>query len=72
MRVTLKFDSINVEQMRAILAECSRERDNFGQGMQGPAWRPRVECNGPEAFAVEVNPLMIGPATRIMKAAENV
>lgn len=64
MRIKMGFQTVTAEQLRDILAQCSKERDSF----HPYDWRPRVTCEGPEHFSVTVAPVNPGVATRIIHA----
>ena len=59
MRISLHFDCVPVDKLRAVLAACSKARDGFSASNYigtGPPWMPLVMCGGAELFSVIVPP----------------
>lgn len=66
MRVQVSFEALSVGELRAVLAQCSREREAFPHSSQ--PWQPRVQCEGPDLFGVHVSPCPADVAKRILDA----
>lgn len=60
MRTTIKFDGVTHEQLRAILAACSQQREHISGD-----WEPRVSCDG-AYFAVKVPPIRSAAACALL------
>jgi hypothetical protein len=71
MRVSLTFDGCTTEELRAILAACSRNRESFPPVSlhSTSSWLPQVRCDGPNHYGVVVAPVNQETARAILSAA---
>lgn len=67
MKVILKIQSVNTDQLRIVAAVCSRNRDEFPHSTQ--PWQPRVQCEGPY-FGLELSPMPLQVAQEILHELE--
>lgn len=68
MNAEVKLTGVNYEELRDLMAHCSKVRDAvLLDGTCHPArWAPRVHCEGPDGFTVYLPKLPVGVAGNIL------
>jgi hypothetical protein len=61
--VKIKLQSLSEHELRNVLATLSRRREEIADHYD---WRPRVNCEGPELYALETAPLPIETAEALL------